>query len=100
VRLRGAGLSERSIGPLSLDTSAEDLDAVLPALDLDRVALVAAVHQSEHGLPPSTQHLREDRDEQSNRGLVLRPSAGIDGQHLHGAASGLTSQTKPQDHVV
>jgi hypothetical protein len=65
VRLRGAGLSERRIGPLSLDTFAEDLDAVLPALDLDRVALVAAVHQSEHGLPASTQHLREDRT--SNR---------------------------------
>jgi len=37
---RGAGLSERRIGPLSLDTFAEDLDAVLRALDLDRVALV------------------------------------------------------------
>src|SRR5437588_3123629 len=38
---RGAGLSERRIGPLSLDTFAEDLDAVLRALDLDRIALVA-----------------------------------------------------------
>jgi pimeloyl-ACP methyl ester carboxylesterase len=38
---RGAGLSERRIGHLSLDTFVEDLDAVLRALDLDRVALVA-----------------------------------------------------------
>jgi DNA-binding CsgD family transcriptional regulator/pimeloyl-ACP methyl ester carboxylesterase len=38
---RGAGLSERRITRLSLDTFAEDLDAVLRALGLDRVALVA-----------------------------------------------------------
>jgi DNA-binding CsgD family transcriptional regulator/pimeloyl-ACP methyl ester carboxylesterase len=38
---RGAGLSERRIGFLSLDTFAADLDAVLRALGLDRVALVA-----------------------------------------------------------
>ena len=38
---RGTGLSERRIASLSLDTFAEDLDAVLRALGLDRVALVA-----------------------------------------------------------
>jgi DNA-binding CsgD family transcriptional regulator/pimeloyl-ACP methyl ester carboxylesterase len=38
---RGAGLSERSISGLSLQTFAEDLDAVLAALRLERVALVA-----------------------------------------------------------
>ena len=38
---RGAGLSERRIGGLSLDTFAEDLDAVLTMLRLDRVALLA-----------------------------------------------------------
>jgi pimeloyl-ACP methyl ester carboxylesterase len=38
---RGTGLSERRIASLSLDTLAEDLDAVLRALGLDRVALVA-----------------------------------------------------------
>jgi DNA-binding CsgD family transcriptional regulator/pimeloyl-ACP methyl ester carboxylesterase len=38
---RGAGLSERRISRLSLDTFAEDLDAVLAALRVERVALVA-----------------------------------------------------------
>ncbi len=38
---RGAGLSERRIGGLSLDTFTADLDAVLAALDLERVALLA-----------------------------------------------------------
>jgi DNA-binding CsgD family transcriptional regulator/pimeloyl-ACP methyl ester carboxylesterase len=38
---RGAGLSERRISGLSLETFAEDLDAVLAALRLERVALVA-----------------------------------------------------------
>jgi DNA-binding CsgD family transcriptional regulator/pimeloyl-ACP methyl ester carboxylesterase len=38
---RGSGLSERRIASLSLDTFAEDLDAVLRALGLHRVALVA-----------------------------------------------------------
>jgi DNA-binding CsgD family transcriptional regulator/pimeloyl-ACP methyl ester carboxylesterase len=38
---RGAGLSERRISRLSLDTFADDLDAVLAALRLERVALVA-----------------------------------------------------------
>ena len=38
---RGAGLSERRIAGLSLETFAEDLDAVLAALRLERVALVA-----------------------------------------------------------
>ena len=38
---RGAGLSERRISRLSLETFAEDLDAVLAALRLERVALVA-----------------------------------------------------------
>lgn len=38
---RGAGLSERSISGLSLDTFAEDLDAVLAELSLERVALLA-----------------------------------------------------------
>jgi DNA-binding CsgD family transcriptional regulator/pimeloyl-ACP methyl ester carboxylesterase len=38
---RGTGLSERRIASLSLDTFAEDLDAVLRALGLHRVALVA-----------------------------------------------------------
>jgi DNA-binding CsgD family transcriptional regulator/pimeloyl-ACP methyl ester carboxylesterase len=38
---RGAGLSERRIGRLSLDTFAADLDAVLRTLHLDRVALLA-----------------------------------------------------------
>jgi DNA-binding CsgD family transcriptional regulator/pimeloyl-ACP methyl ester carboxylesterase len=38
---RGAGLSERRIDRLSLDTFTEDLDAVRRALGLDRVALVA-----------------------------------------------------------
>ena len=38
---RGAGLSERRIGGLSLDTFAADLDAVLTELRLDRLALLA-----------------------------------------------------------
>lgn len=38
---RGAGLSERRITHLSLDTFVDDLDAVLRALDLDRVAVMA-----------------------------------------------------------
>jgi DNA-binding CsgD family transcriptional regulator/pimeloyl-ACP methyl ester carboxylesterase len=38
---RGAGLSDRRIEHLSLDSFGEDLDAVLRALGLDRVALVA-----------------------------------------------------------
>jgi DNA-binding CsgD family transcriptional regulator/pimeloyl-ACP methyl ester carboxylesterase len=38
---RGAGLSERRISGLSLETFAEDLDAVLAALRLERVALLA-----------------------------------------------------------
>ena len=38
---RGAGLSQRSIDGLSLDTFAADLDAVLAMLGLDRVALIA-----------------------------------------------------------
>jgi DNA-binding CsgD family transcriptional regulator/pimeloyl-ACP methyl ester carboxylesterase len=38
---RGSGLSERRVAALSLDTFAEDLDAVLRALGLHRVALVA-----------------------------------------------------------
>lgn len=38
---RGAGLSERRIDLLSLDTFADDLDAVLRTLGIDRVALVA-----------------------------------------------------------
>ena len=38
---RGTGLSERRITSLSLDTFAEDVDAVLQALGLPRVALVA-----------------------------------------------------------
>jgi DNA-binding CsgD family transcriptional regulator/pimeloyl-ACP methyl ester carboxylesterase len=38
---RGAGLSERCISGLSLETFAEDLDAVLAALRLERVALIA-----------------------------------------------------------
>src|SRR2546428_719284 len=38
---RGAGLSARCIDRLSLGTFAEDLDAVLTILRLDRVALVA-----------------------------------------------------------
>ena len=38
---RGAGLSERRIATLSLDTFAADLESVLRVLGLDRVALVA-----------------------------------------------------------
>jgi DNA-binding CsgD family transcriptional regulator/pimeloyl-ACP methyl ester carboxylesterase len=38
---RGAGLSERGIGALSLATFAADLDAVLAALGMERVALLA-----------------------------------------------------------
>ena len=38
---RGAGLSERCIGALSLATFAADLDAVLAALSMERVALLA-----------------------------------------------------------
>ena len=38
---RGAGLSERRIGALSLATFAADLDAVLAALGMERVALLA-----------------------------------------------------------
>lgn len=38
---RGAGLSERRIGGLSLDTFTADLDAVMAALDIERVALLA-----------------------------------------------------------
>jgi len=38
---RGAGLSERRISELSLDSFAEDFDAVLAELRLDRVALLA-----------------------------------------------------------
>src|SRR5438270_11254156 len=38
---RGSGLSKRRISGLSLETFAEDLDAVLAALRLERVALVA-----------------------------------------------------------
>jgi len=38
---RGAGLSEHGINGLSLDTFADDLDAVLTVLRLDRFALVA-----------------------------------------------------------
>jgi DNA-binding CsgD family transcriptional regulator/pimeloyl-ACP methyl ester carboxylesterase len=38
---RGTGLSERRIDSLSLDTFAEDLQAVMRVLGLDRVALVA-----------------------------------------------------------
>lgn len=38
---RGAGLSERGIDRLSFDTFAEDLDAVMRSLGLDRVALLA-----------------------------------------------------------
>jgi DNA-binding CsgD family transcriptional regulator/pimeloyl-ACP methyl ester carboxylesterase len=38
---RGAGLSDRRIAGLSLDTFAEDLEAVLAALGLDRIAVVA-----------------------------------------------------------
>ena len=38
---RGAGLSDRHISRLSLATCADDLDSVLSALGLDRVALVA-----------------------------------------------------------
>ena len=41
---RGAGLSACRIDRLSLDTFAEDLDAVLTMLRLDRVALVAVGH--------------------------------------------------------
>ena len=39
--LRGAGLSERRIGNLSLETFAEDFESVLRVLNHDRVALVA-----------------------------------------------------------
>jgi DNA-binding CsgD family transcriptional regulator/pimeloyl-ACP methyl ester carboxylesterase len=38
---RGAGLSERSVASLSLETFAEDLRAVLACLEIDRVALCA-----------------------------------------------------------
>ena len=38
---RGAGLSERRIDGLSLDSFAADLDAVLAELRLERVALLA-----------------------------------------------------------